>query len=78
MPFVIVGVLAGAAKWLGFAGLEAVAWPWFVLPFAAALAWWAWADASGLTARRAMAALDARRDARRSAQRESLGLRRRR
>lgn len=78
MPFVIVGVLAGLAKWLGFAGLQDLAWPWLLLPFGLALAWWAWADASGLTARRAMRRLDERRATRQAGQRAALGLGRRR
>ena len=41
-------------------------WDWWVVlsPFGLALAWWAWADSSGYTKRKAMERENARRDAR--------------
>ncbi len=41
-------------------------WSWWLvmLPFALAVAWWAWADWSGYTKRHAMEVEDARRKAR--------------
>jgi small Trp-rich protein len=70
MLFVIVGVILVG---LNLAGIGPVAqWNWeftgdlwrFVTPFLLALAWWAWADASGMTRRREM-----ERDAERKAER---------
>jgi len=51
------------------------AWDWWVvlLPFALAAAWWAWADASGYTRRKAMEREDRRRQGRIDKQREALG-----
>ena len=50
-------------------------WPWWLVlaPFGLAVAWWGWADSSGYTKRRAMQAMDARREARRRQQMEALG-----
>jgi small Trp-rich protein len=50
-------------------------WPWWLVlaPFGLAVAWWGWADSSGYTKRRAMQAMDAKREARRLQQMEALG-----
>ena len=48
---------------------------WVLSPFALAAAWWAWADASGYTKRRAMEKMDARKQARIDRQKDALGLR---
>ena len=73
MYFVLLGVLLLVLKFaeVGFVGR----WSWWLVlaPFGLALAWWAWADASGYTKRRAMDAMDAKRDARRREQMEALG-----
>ena len=52
-------------------------WSWLVVlaPFALAAVWWAWADASGYTKRRAMEKMDARKQARIDRQKDALGLR---
>ncbi|MBL0943968.1 MAG: TIGR04438 family Trp-rich protein [Hydrogenophaga sp.] len=51
-------------------------WSWWVVlaPFAAAAAWWAWADATGYTKRRAMEKMELKKKQRIDKQRESLGL----
>lgn len=60
MLFVAVGVLLLALHFLGIGPparwtFEVSGDLWkFVLPFLLALAWWAWADMSGLTRRREM------------------------
>lgn len=43
-------------------------WSWWLVmaPFAGAVAWWAWADSTGYTKRKAMEREDKRRDARRA------------
>ncbi|RZL35837.1 MAG: TIGR04438 family Trp-rich protein, partial [Rubrivivax sp.] len=50
-------------------------WAWLIVlsPFAVAVAWWAWADSSGLTQKKAMDALDAKKAARREQLMEGLG-----
>lgn len=50
-------------------------WWWVLSPFALAAAWWAWADASGYTKRRAMEKIDQHRQARIDKSKDALGLR---
>lgn len=49
-------------------------WSWWLVlsPFALAVAWWAWADTTGYTKRKAMEADDKRRDERRARTKEAL------
>ncbi|HEY8907094.1 MAG TPA: TIGR04438 family Trp-rich protein [Rhodoferax sp.] len=49
-------------------------WSWWLVlsPFALAVVWWAWADATGYTKRKAMEADDKRRDERRARTKEAL------
>ncbi len=51
-------------------------WSWWAVlsPFALAVAWWAWADWSGYTKRKAVERENARRQARIDKSREQLGL----
>ena len=57
-----------------------VGWSWLVVlaPFGLAMAWWAWADASGYTRRKAMERDDKRRLDRINQQRENMGLKKKR
>jgi len=80
MLFVIVGLALLVAH---FAGLGPMAhWNWdlfgdlwkFVLPFVLAVLWWGFADASGLTRKRAMDKDDARKAERQRRNVEALGL----
>lgn len=50
-------------------------WDWWLvlLPFGLAVAWWAWADSSGYTKKRAMERENARRQARIDKNREAIG-----
>ena len=52
-----------------------VAWSWWLVmaPFALAVLWWAWADGSGYTKRKAMERESARQRARFDRTRETLG-----
>lgn len=51
------------------------AWDWWVvlLPFGLTILWWAWADASGYTKKKAMARENAKRQERIDRNRESMG-----
>jgi small Trp-rich protein len=50
------------------------AWPWWwvLVPFGLAVAWWAWADGTGYTKRKAMELDDKRRDQRRQRTKQAL------
>ncbi len=76
MGFVLVGVLFVVLRvggWVQFHNNDFWAWVIVVTPFALAVLWWSWSDASGRTQRKAMDAMDARREARRQQQMEALG-----
>ncbi len=73
MAFVVLGVLLLGLKWAEFGPVGAWSW-WVVLaPFAAAAVWWAWADASGYTKRRAMERMEAKKGERRQRNMDALG-----
>lgn len=74
MYLVVLGVCLLVMK---FAGLGPVAnWPWWgvLLPFGGAMLWWWYADSSGLTKRREMEKMDARKEDRRRKNLDALGL----
>lgn len=74
MPLVIIGVLLLLAKVANFGPTADWAWWWVLSPFAAAAVWWAVADATGITQRRAMQKMDDRKAERRERAMAQLGL----
>ncbi|MFZ2653205.1 MAG: TIGR04438 family Trp-rich protein [Burkholderiaceae bacterium] len=80
MWFIAAGVVLVVLNLLGVGPIGE--WTWnltgdlwkFVLPFAFALGWWAWSDSSGLTKRREMERMDARKELRREKNMDALGL----
>ena len=69
-----LGLVLLLLKWAGVGPVAGWAW-WVVLaPFGLAMLWWAWADASGYTKRKAMEREAARKAARIDRQRDALGL----
>lgn len=78
MYFLGLGIVLLLMKYLAIDPVAA--WSWFVVlsPFALAVAWWAWADASGYTRRKAMQREDKRRQDRIDKQREAMGLQQKR
>lgn len=76
MAFVLIGVLFLVLRlggWVQFHTDDVWAWLIVLSPFALAVVWWAWSDKSGLTQRKAMDALDAKKAARREQLMEGLG-----
>ena len=74
MYFLLMGVLALGLKYFEIEPVSALSWWWVLSPFALAVAWWAWADASGYTKRTEMKKMDNRKVKRINKQRESMGL----
>jgi small Trp-rich protein len=74
MWFVVIGVLFVAMKLLEFGPVAAWAWWWVLAPFALALAWWVYADSVGLTKKREMDKMEAKKAERRRKNLENLGL----
>lgn len=68
-----LGLVLLAMKYLEIGPVAVWDW-WLVLvPFGLAVAWWAWADSSGYTKKRAMERENARRQARIDKNREAIG-----
>jgi len=80
MWLVLVGVVLIVCNLAGIGPMAGWTWSltgdlWkFCVPFAIAAAWWLWADASGLTKRRAMRRDDQRKIDRRERNIEAMGL----
>jgi small Trp-rich protein len=74
MYFLAIGVVLLLMKYLEFGAVAS--WSWYVVlsPFALAAAWWAWADWSGYTKKKAMEKMDQKKAARLAKARENLGL----
>jgi small Trp-rich protein len=67
-----LGLVLLLLKYLAIGPVALWSW-WLVLtPFALAVAWWSWADASGYTKKKAMEQDDKRRDERRARTKEAL------
>lgn len=74
MYLLVLGIILLVMKYMEFGPVAAWSW-WAVLaPFGAAAVWWAWADYSGFTKRKAMERENARKQARIDRSREQLGL----
>jgi small Trp-rich protein len=74
MVFIVIGVLLIGLKLADIAPVAAWSW-WGVLsPFALAVAWWAYADGSGLTKRREMDKLEDKKKERRQKTMDALGI----
>ena len=60
-----LGLVLMVLKFLEWGPVAQWSWWLVLIPFALAVVWWTWADASGYTKRQAMAQDDKRRDERR-------------
>lgn len=78
MYFLGAGVILLLLKFLEIGPVGQLGWGehWYVfaIPFILAVVWWAWADASGYTKRRAMDKMDKRKADRLDKNREALGM----
>ena len=73
MYALLLGVLLLVLKYLEIGPVAAWSWWWVLSPFAVAAAWWAWADWSGYTKRKAMEKEDAKKIARINKAKEAMG-----
>ncbi len=76
MYFVGLGLVFLTLKFLEIGPIAV--WDWWVVlaPFALAIAWWAWADSTGYTKRKAMEAENAKTKARKERNIDAMGMRR--
>ena len=72
MYLMVLGLILLVLKYLEIGPVALWSWWWVLAPFAAAVAWWAWADSSGYTKRKAMERTDKRRDERRERTKNAL------
>ncbi|SFC77184.1 small Trp-rich protein [Polaromonas sp. OV174] len=74
MYFLLIGIAGLILKYLELGPVASWSW-WIVLaPFACAVAWWAWADASGYTKRREIDKMAKRKQHRIDKQRDAMGM----
>ena len=78
MWFIVIGVIALGLKLSGQTPIASLDWWWVLAPFPAAVVWWVFADAFGLTQRAQMKKMDRRREERRLKQMAALGMKDRR
>ncbi|HRO81314.1 TIGR04438 family Trp-rich protein [Alicycliphilus denitrificans] len=78
MYALLLGVLLMLLKYLEIGPVANWSWWWVLSPFAVAAAWWAWADATGYTKRKAMEKMEQRKKNRIDRHKEALGMRPRR
>ena len=75
MYFLLIGIVALTLKYLEIGPVATLSWWIVLLPFALAVAWWAWADASGYTKRKEIDKMAKRKQHRIDKQRDALGMR---
>jgi small Trp-rich protein len=78
MYLLIAGMVLMLLKYLQIGFVAELSWWWVLSPFALAVAWWGWADATGYTKRKAMEKMDQKKQDRIDKQREALGIKSRR
>jgi small Trp-rich protein len=74
MWFLMLGLLGVALKLLEISFVATMSWWVVLIPFGLAIAWWAWADASGYTKRKVVERENERRQDRIDRQRSNLGM----
>ena len=74
MYFLLLGVVGLLLKYLEIGPVAALSWWLMLVPFALAVAWWAWADSSGYTKRKEMQKMDKRKQDRIDKQRAAMGV----
>jgi small Trp-rich protein len=68
-----LGLVLMLLKYLAIDPVATLSWWWVLSPFALAVLWWQWADASGYTKRKAMEQQGRRREERHARVQENLG-----
>lgn len=74
MYLLILGLGLMLLKYFEIGFVADLSWWWVLSPFALAVAWWAWADTTGYTKRRAMDKMAQKKQDRIDRQREAMGI----
>lgn len=69
-----IGIVLLLLKYLEIGPVATWSWLIVLAPFGLAVAWWAWADATGYTKKKAMDRMDERKKARLDKQKTALGM----
>ena len=73
MYLLLLGVILLTMKFMEIEPVVAWSWITVLAPFGLAMAWWAWADSSGYTKRKAMEKEQAKKQARIDKNKEAIG-----
>jgi small Trp-rich protein len=74
MFFLFTGMGLMLLKYFEIGFVAELSWWWVLSPFAMAVSWWAWADTTGYTKRKAMERMDQKKQDRIDRQRQALGI----
>ena len=74
MYFLLIGIVALVLKYLEIGPVATLSWLIVLSPFALAVVWWAWADASGYTKRKEIEKMEKRKQDRIDKQRDAMGM----
>ena len=74
MYLLLIGLLGLVLKYLEIGPVAALSWWVLLIPFALAVAWWAWADSTGYTKKKEMDKMDLRKQERIEKQRAAMGM----
>lgn len=74
MYFLGIGLVLLLLKYLEIGPVAAWSWMWVLAPFGLAAVWWAYADWSGYSKKKAMDKMDQRKADRIEKQRQAMGL----
>jgi small Trp-rich protein len=72
-----LGIVLVLLKYLEIDPVANWSWWWVLSPFAATVLWWAWADASGYSKRKAMEKMERRKQDRIDKNKGNLGIKKR-
>ena len=75
MYFLLIGIVVLTLKYLEIGPVATLSWWIVLLPFVLAVAWWAWADASGYTKQKEIDKMAKRKQHRIDKQRDAMGMR---
>ena len=74
MYLLLIGLVGLVLKYLEVGPVATLSWWVLLIPFALAVAWWAWADSTGYTKKKEMNKMDLRKKERIEKQREAMGM----
>jgi small Trp-rich protein len=74
MYLLLIGIAGLLLKYLEIGPVATLSWFIVLSPFALAVVWWAWADASGYTKRKEIEKMEKRKQDRIDKQRDALGM----